>query len=54
METNDDTESPSSLVRKRAVQKARSASFNADREHHHDMYVGVEFKFEKCLALSLC
>ena len=26
---------------------------NADREHHDDMYVGVEFEFEKCPALSL-
>ena len=25
---------------------------HADREHHHDMYVGVEFKFEKHHALS--
>ena len=23
-----------------------------DREHHHDMYIGVEFKFEKLHALS--
>ena len=23
-----------------------------DGEHHHDMYIGVEFKFEKLHALS--
>ena len=25
---------------------------HTDGEHHHDMYVGVEFKFEKRHALS--
>ena len=40
---------------KRGRYRMRGAhqSMHADREHHHDMYVAVEFEFEKCPALSL-
>ena len=48
MDNHDDMESPSSL-RSRVVQKQGGVhhSMHTGGEHHHDMYIGVEFKFEK-------
>ena len=51
VDNHDDMESP---IREVGCYKKRGArhDMHTDGEHHHDMYVGVEFKFEKCHALS--
>ena len=51
MDNHDDKELPS---REAGRYKKGGAhhSMHTDGEHHHIMYVGVEFKFEKRHALS--
>ena len=51
VDNHDDMELPIREVQ--WYRKPRAHHYmHTDGEHHHDMYVGVEFKFEKRHALS--
>ena len=51
VDNHDDMELPIREVGWYRKQEAHHY-MHTDGEHHHDMYVGVDFKFEKCHVLS--